>query len=353
MTTGVDVDDAHEVPHLPEDLAAVCLDANAMSRGLLNLTAIEDLVEVIESQELDVPVMIPETVVWEWAEHLAADIADVTTTVHRLQLQASSAGVPLLVPDGWPAELATDTVVDAVMRAVSGIEGVEVLPLRPDSIAVEALRDQVLLRGPARRKKDVKTGAADSAAFRLIDAERFRVGGTFLVVSADQDARLHFSGERDVRLTPSISRAKAGIVAMRKGSEMAVDRVRQAVSTRLPRMTRKELGDPEVGPENGPTPENGRRLNGVRILNLTYGLVAVEAVIDVSDVEVSRSDGYAAVVVEALVSIERDLQVLSDRSDAVEMDIDSFGGLRATLELSAESDNGVDWDFIVDRVRLL
>lgn len=351
MTTAWDDKTPEKVPDLPEDLAAICLDTNAMGHGRLNIAAIEDLVDVIKDQELDIVVLIPEPVLWEWAEHLAAELAEVSAAAQRVRQHAFDAGALHSVPDGLDKGMGPDAVVEAISASLVGLEGVKILPLRPNMVAVDALRDQILLRGPARKKKDVKTGAADSAAFRLIQAEHARIGGTFMIVSGDQDAWRYFSGMHDVVSVSILARAKAGIVAMRRGSEVAADRVREAVKVRLPAMTREELGDPVVGPENAPAPEHGRGLTGVRILHLMHQLTA-ESVISVPDVEVSRSDGYAAVVVEALVQIQRDLQVLSDRSDAVEMDVDTFDGLHAMLEVSAESGNGLDWDLVVDRVRL-
>ncbi|MEP9363037.1 TetR/AcrR family transcriptional regulator C-terminal domain-containing protein [Nocardioides sp. CN2-186] len=55
---------------LPETLVAVCLDANCMGEGRLRLSAVEELADLIDTQELSVEVWVPEPVVWEWAEHI-------------------------------------------------------------------------------------------------------------------------------------------------------------------------------------------------------------------------------------------------------------------------------------------
>jgi hypothetical protein len=37
---------------------------------------------------------------------------------------------------------------------------------------------------------------------------------------------------------------------------------------------------------------------------------------------------------------------------SIEMDVETFDGLPAGLEVSAESNDGIDWDIVVDKVHL-
>jgi hypothetical protein len=66
-----------------------------------------------------------------------------------------------------------------------------------DDVARAALRDQIMLQGPAktRHAKDgslVKTGAADSAHLRAFCAEGDDDSGLYVVVSQDNDATRAF-----------------------------------------------------------------------------------------------------------------------------------------------------------------
>jgi hypothetical protein len=341
---------AEEPVAFPEDLLAVCLDANSMSRGRLNLDAIEDLLNVIESQELDVQIWVPEPVVWEWSEHLAAALTEARTNYEDARGQTEAAGVPELVGGDWAAAVPVDGVAAGIYAALEDLDGVTVLTFagHPE-LAVEGLRDQVLLRAPGRKKGNVKTGAADSSSFRLALLELSRYGGTMVVVSGDQDAARHFTSKPSVVLVNSLSRAKAGIVAMRTGSEIALERVREAVQSRLPYLLRAELGAPEVDGV-GVLDVDGH-LRG-RVVESNVELVAIDHVVAIDEVEVSQSEGYGTAMVDALVSVERELQVLSDVNEMIEMDVETFDGLRAGLEVSAESHNGIDWDIVVDKVHL-
>lgn len=341
---------AEEHVAFPEDLLAVCLDANAMSRGRLNLDAIEDLSNVIESQELDVQIWVPEPVVWEWSEHLAATLTEARTQYEDARGQVEAAGVSEFIGGGWESAVDVDEVVAGIHTALENLEGVTVLTFaRHADVAVEGLRDQVLLRTPGRRKSKVKTGAADSSSFRLALSELGRNGGSMVVVSGDQDATSYFTGNPSVVLVNSLSRAKAGIVAMRTGSEIAVGRVREAVLARLPHLLRVELGAPEV--DGVAVLDVDSRLRG-RVVESNVELVSIDHVVAIDEVEVSQSEGYGTALVEALVSVERELQVLSDVNELIEMDVETFDGLRAGLEVSAESDNGIDWDIVIDKVHL-
>lgn len=344
--------EAEESPELPEDLVAVCLDANAMSRGRLNLDAVADLLEVIEDQDLDVEVWVPEPVLWEWAEHLASDLATVRAQYEGVRAQATSAGAGALVVDAWDTPVDVDRVVVALDAALEDLEGASVLRLRNfPGAAADGLRDQILLRGAGRKKKEIKTGAADSTAFRLAESELERGSGSMVVVSGDQDATHHFSGNDRVLVVNSLSRAKAGILGMRPGSEVARERVVRAIEARLPQFTKLELSDRDIdGDPAGIKPDS--RLRG-RIIDVATALVSIDGVLAVEDVEVSRSDGYAAAQVVAHVSVERALQVLSEVNAMVEIDVETFDGVEAVIEVSAESDDGIDWELVIDKVHLV
>jgi hypothetical protein len=77
------------------------------------------------------------------------------------------------------------------LESLAAVPHVTVIPLSPEN-ALLAVKDQVLLVPPGRRKGDVKTGASDSAWLRTVLDE---VGGDtarLLIVSDDKDIKAAF-----------------------------------------------------------------------------------------------------------------------------------------------------------------
>lgn len=350
MREDVAVSRDDDLTTFPEDLVALCLDANAMSKGRLNVEAVADLLEVIESQELTIEVWVPEPVLWEWAEHLAADLENARASYEGVRAQVAAAGADKLMLSAWATPIDIYAVIADLQAAVEELEGAHILRLRDSpEAAIGGLRDQVLVQRAGRRKSNVKTGAADSASFRLAEAELSKTAGSMVVVSGDQDARAYFVNNPRVGLVASLSRAKAGILGMRAGSEIALERVQNAVVGQLPRLSQEELGDPDVEGVGGFREDS--RLRG-RIVESALQLLAIDEIVGVAEVEVSKSEGYAAAMVEARVSVERSLQVLSEVNGLIEMDVERFDGVPALVEVSAQSDDGIAWHIDVDKVHL-
>jgi len=343
------VPEADETVELPEDLVAICLDTNAMPRGRLDLEQIEGLLEVLESQELNVVVWIPEPVLWEWAEHLASDLADARTAYEKARAHAVRAGVGDSVGASWEEPVKIDRIIDVMFDSLEGTERTIVLPLKSNPhAAVAGLRDQVLVQGAGRRKSNVKVGAADSSSYRLAEAELQTAGGSMVLVSGDQDAKRHFAGKSKVLLVPSISRTKAGVVGMRSGSQIAVSRVRSAVEDRLPDLSREVLERSEV--KGAESLGLDGRLRG-RVVESTVNLASIVRVGQILSVEVTRTDGFGTALVEAVAIVERELQVLDDVSGLVEMDVEVFD-VNVLIEVSAESTDGIAWEIAPDVVHI-
>lgn len=188
-------------PTIPQSLEAIALDTNSGARGLLDLEGLEKLVDVINDQDLAIEIWIPEPTLWEWAEH-ANELASRTSTsfdAARVRLERSGLEVPAAF--GYPSS--TEQVIDVLEERLQdlynealGTEAVRILRLKdhPQS-AVEGLKDQILRRGAGRTKSDdgrpVKTGAADSSAWRLL-AEEARSLDNIVLVTRDSDAERHF-----------------------------------------------------------------------------------------------------------------------------------------------------------------
>ena len=79
-------------------------------------------------------------------------------------------------------------VAEAFLARLKATPYVEVVPLTGDS-AIEGLRDQILLRSPAKPKSGVKTGGSDSAWLRTVLAKADRAADKLLFLSSDGDIR--------------------------------------------------------------------------------------------------------------------------------------------------------------------
>lgn len=335
---------------LPETLVAVCLDANCMGEGRLRLSAVEELAGLIDTQELSVEVWIPEPVVWEWAEHIYDQFFE-SKKQYVLGWQVLEHGGFESPTDIWkqgPADV--DEVVRRLTHALEATYGLRVLFLESElSIARLALRDQILQLGVARRKSSVKSGAADSASFRLIDSKLSSIPGnaSVAVVSGDQDARTYFTERRDVVLLPSLWAAKRAIVGMRTGSEIAEDQVEDAIRTTLPEFSREQLQDAPI--DGRPEVRADSRLRG-REVSTSFAVQEIERVLSIDSVDVSFSDGYGTALVDVEVVVARELQVLSSINDELEYDVDTFDGVSAVLQVSAMRGLGNYWSIEVDEI---
>ncbi|MFJ1707112.1 hypothetical protein [Kitasatospora sp. NPDC088346] len=164
-------------------LKAVVFDANAYSAAkpdLGNLARIAERLAAIGKET-----WVPLPVAWEWAEHLATDWQKTKSAVREERLSLRRAG--LEAPE--PAYDSREAVIDAALAKIASTPHVKIIELT-ESSAIEALKDQILLRPPAKRKGETKTGAADSAWLRAV-LEKLPPE-ELLIVSADRDVAAAF-----------------------------------------------------------------------------------------------------------------------------------------------------------------
>lgn len=137
--------------------AWIVLDTNFASRGKYQSARLRKVVERLVARGHDI--VIPEVVVWEWAEHLhrklvvARELADSAA----VDLKAAGLGArttPLEVPS-------PQAICDHITADLNSMDGLVVHV--PDFFdAADAIRDQVLQVGMGSRRGGTKTGAADS-----------------------------------------------------------------------------------------------------------------------------------------------------------------------------------------------
>lgn len=161
---------------------ALGLDTNAFPNGQLNIASLGRLVRRAAAHG-GVEVWVPEVVLWEWAAHAAAERQAAVNALEAIR----ATGLPLP-----PLPLINkQDVLKELEEAVRWL-GPPLHVLETRGVAADALRDQVLVEGPAkiitaRDGRTVKTGAADSAVLRALLARAAQETASFALVSADKD----------------------------------------------------------------------------------------------------------------------------------------------------------------------
>jgi hypothetical protein len=169
-------------------IRAVAIDTNAVGRGTFDLEQLKLLAHQSKKHN-KMELWIAEPVMWEWAEHLRLD---------RAKLNEARSN---LIAAGMKLEAQSADINDALTFVRDGIRslGDHVKILTIESVAVEAIMDQILVRSPGERVnrdgqavtkgggKAVKTGAADSAIYRTYLRQAGGQTDTYVVLSGDSD----------------------------------------------------------------------------------------------------------------------------------------------------------------------
>jgi hypothetical protein len=325
---------------IPQSVYAIALDANSGNRGMLDLKAIGDLVDVLNDQELNVEIWIPEPVLWEWAEHAHALATNVVKEINAKSRLLERSGIEEVVTVGYSLTIneliahLEEKLADFYLDA-SGSEAVRILELGGSSEAAsEGIRDQILQRGAGRRKNDVKTGASDSSSWRLITAEGAERLSDVVLISKDSDVSRHFAGNVSPILLGSVWEAKRDLQKLKKGSEAAIEAVMAAVLSDLPSLSEPTLARAEIDgtPEfDGPGPS--RRTPYEPMIHV----IRVGRVIRVSDIEVSAGDLTATAVAELEVDVAVGYLTWDSESDFLESVLTEELDISAFARVSAEA----------------
>lgn len=167
-----------------ERLQAVVVDANAYGPVGPDLRNLASLAKDLSG--IGIEVWVPEPVAWEWVEHLTKEwVAARASVATAIPLRKAGLHVALHFDSDYKSEAA---VAEAFLARLKATPYLEVVPLTGDS-AIEGLRDQILLRSPAKQKSEVKTGGSDSAWLRTVLAKVDRAGDKLLFFSSDGDIR--------------------------------------------------------------------------------------------------------------------------------------------------------------------
>ncbi|MCY1141530.1 hypothetical protein OWR29_26330 [Actinoplanes sp. Pm04-4] len=171
-------------------IRAIVFDANVFGGSVEpNIATIVNWSEACGRH--DAELWIPEVVAWELAQRVVQECEQIARQVEAHNGKRRKWGFPHV------AEPPLIDDVDVVERLESA--GAVIVPLGGDA-AVSAIRDQVLLRGPGSRRREVKTGAADSAWIRSVIA--YNSGETTGLILVTGDVRAVTSTCESLDLNP-------------------------------------------------------------------------------------------------------------------------------------------------------
>jgi hypothetical protein len=155
------------------------LDANALRRGQFSGTALRQWIDAVGE---DADVVVPEVVIWEWAEHAASAHTTLQSQLQEFRVDAGLYERPALAD-----QLPTQSLVER-------IRGLLPTSVRvwspPDAVWRQAIMDQVLQIGSGERKEGVKTGAADSVVLACVKEQVDGRRNAEPVLLATNDTRL-------------------------------------------------------------------------------------------------------------------------------------------------------------------
>jgi predicted nucleic acid-binding protein len=155
------------------------LDTNALRRGHFSTKALRQWIEAVGE---DADILIPEVVIWEWAEHAAS-----AHTTLQSQLQEFRVDPGLYKRPTLADQVSIESLVDRITGLLPN--SIRVWSA-PDSVWKRAIMDQVLQIGSGERKEGVKTGAADSVVLACVQEQVDDRRNAEAILLATKDTRL-------------------------------------------------------------------------------------------------------------------------------------------------------------------
>jgi hypothetical protein len=228
---------------------AIALDANIFNSAP-GISALSSLAERADTHGR-VEIWIADTVIWEWGQHLH----ETHNTLRAAAKKLRSAGLPAKDP----GDLSAQEVAGQLRERINAL-GRSVRIVDTSSFAHDALRDQILLEGPGKRKGDVKTGAADSAHLRAYHAEALSQEINYLLVSADGDALIaHERWEHGTRpsIMKSLTRAAEAVFHSVPSDDAGVQLALSVAFDATQLLRDVSIGGAELGYTLDHAPEDG------------------------------------------------------------------------------------------------
>lgn len=153
----------------------IVLDTNAMPQGQFSSAALRALRGVAGR---GASVVIPEVVIWEWAEHARSAHVALEETIKRHRVDEGLVARPSIV---------STPLIEDLVHAIEDSLPHEVAVWRPDDGDWRAaVRDQVLQVGSGETKGNVKTGASDAIVLACVEHESNHAEGAVVLLTSDK-----------------------------------------------------------------------------------------------------------------------------------------------------------------------
>jgi hypothetical protein len=173
--------------------------------------------------------VVPEVVIWEWAEHAAAAFDALRDQYERFPVDSLLIGLPALAEPPTKSE-----IVKIIERSVPA--GVEVWKAPPQTWR-DAVEAQVLQTGTGERKEGVKTGAADHLVLACVRETMDERSNAEAVVLATGDKRLRQTCEAefgdDVLLAGSHHELLKRLVEFEPAADELAEHVEEQLADRV------------------------------------------------------------------------------------------------------------------------
>lgn len=167
-------------------MTTIVLDTNFLGRGQFSTAGLNKLLLVLGP---GVEVVVPEVVIWEWAEHAFRLIEAVRNAHADCKVDSLLFSVPALPAVPEKAKLVQ--VIRSALQEECGVndEAATVTIWQPPAeVFARSVKAQVLQTGASERKKGVKTGAADQLIVECVRSvlDGRQSTGSFLLASSDK-----------------------------------------------------------------------------------------------------------------------------------------------------------------------
>lgn len=159
-------------------MTVVILDTNALPHGHYNDRVLSELIKVASR---GASIVVPEVVVWEWAEHARVAQESLAEVVRRQRIDEKLVA-------RLPAPEVPD-IDELVVRIESVLRGRATIWAPPLAVWRDALRQQVLQIGTGERKTGIKTGAADAIVLACVEEHINGADGAVVLLSKDDKLR--------------------------------------------------------------------------------------------------------------------------------------------------------------------
>lgn len=208
-------------------MTVIVLDTNALPHGQFSRSALDSLISLAGR---GASIVIPEVVVWEWAEHAHSAHVALEEGIKRYRVDASVMERPRV--DSAPP-------VEELVKRIEAAIPVEVHVWRPEEKAWRAaVRDQVLQIGSGEAKNGVKTGASDGIVLECVQHESDDAEGAVVLITSDKKLRQNAKRE-NVRFASG----PGGLLSVLGTFVPATDDLAVRLMEDLPTYLNERLGD--------------------------------------------------------------------------------------------------------------